>query len=86
MWQLLGHETTIAFEEWPTYDESMLVQSTVEIVVQVNGKLRARMTVNKDEDKEVFHVLIIATSLHIHEEQYNLTSSLNLKHMDDIVF
>ncbi len=53
MWQLLGHETTIAFEEWPTYDESMLVQSTVEIVVQVNGKLRARMTVNKDEDKEV---------------------------------
>ena len=53
MWQILGHDQTLAYETWPTYDESMLVQSTVEMAVQVNGKLRAKITVNKDEDDEV---------------------------------
>ena len=53
MWQLLGHDTTIAYETWPTYDEAMLKQATVEMAVQVNGKVRAKITVNKDEDDEV---------------------------------
>ena len=44
LWQLLGHEKSI-FEgnNWPTYDESKLVADTVEFIVQVNGKVRARM-------------------------------------------
>ncbi len=54
MWgQLLGHDETLAYEPWPTYDEAMLEQSTIEMAVQVNGKLRAKITVNKDEDDEV---------------------------------
>ena len=53
MWQLLGHDKTLAYEPWPTYDEAMLEQSTIEMAVQVNGKLRAKITVNKDEDDEV---------------------------------
>lgn len=53
MWQLLGHDESIAYASWPTYDESMLVLSTIEMAVQVNGKLRAKITVNKDEDDEV---------------------------------
>lgn len=42
MWQLLGHTDTLTYEEWPTYDESFLVQDTTTIVVQVNGKVRAK--------------------------------------------
>ena len=53
MWQLLGHDDTIAYEPWPSYDPSKLVLATVEMGVQVNGKMRARITVNKDEDDEV---------------------------------
>ncbi len=53
MWQLLGHDETIAYASWPTYDEAMLEKTTVEMAVQVNGKLRAKITVNKDEDDEV---------------------------------
>ena len=53
MWQLLGHDESIAYASWPTYDESMLEQTTVEMAVQVNGKLRAKITVNKDEEDEV---------------------------------
>lgn len=60
MWETLGHDHTLAYETWPTYDEAMLVQATVEMAVQVNGKLRAKITVNKDEDKEVVEELALS--------------------------
>ena len=40
IWALLGHGPTLAHEPWPTYDPSVLVESSIEIAVQVNGKLR----------------------------------------------
>lgn len=57
MWHLLGHENTIAYEPWPTYDESMLVTQTIEMGVQVNGKLRAKIQVAKDADEEAVKAL-----------------------------
>ena len=42
MWQLLGHEDTIAYEPWPTYDEAKLIEDTITCVVQVNGKVRGK--------------------------------------------
>jgi len=42
MWQLLGHEESIAYEAWPTYDEAKLVEDTITCVVQVNGKVRGK--------------------------------------------
>ena len=57
MWHLLGHENTIAYESWPTYDESMLVTQTIEMGVQVNGKLRAKIQVAKDADEEAVKTL-----------------------------
>ena len=57
MWHLLGHENTIAYEPWPTYDESMLVTQTIEMGVQVNGKLRAKIQVAKDADEETVKTL-----------------------------
>ena len=52
MWQILGHDNTIAFETWPEYDESKLTEDTVEIAVQVNGKLRATININVTDDEE----------------------------------
>ncbi|NQU11145.1 leucine--tRNA ligase, partial [bacterium] len=48
LWQQLGHPQTLAYEPWPTYDESLLVEATVTVVLQVNGKIRDRITVPKD--------------------------------------
>ena len=48
IWQRLGHEDTIAFESWPTYDEKECVEQTVEIALQVNGKIRNRISVAAD--------------------------------------
>ncbi|PBB06353.1 MULTISPECIES: leucine--tRNA ligase [Salimicrobium] len=52
MWSNLGHEGTIAYEPWPTFDPEKLIEEEVEIVVQVMGKVRAKMMVNKEASKE----------------------------------
>jgi leucyl-tRNA synthetase len=43
LWEILGHETTLAYEPWPTYDESLLAEDTVEVPVQINGKLKGKV-------------------------------------------
>ena len=59
LWQILGHDKTIAFEPWPTYDEAKTVLNEVTIVVQVNGKVRDKLIVpmnsSADSIKELAH-------------------------------
>lgn len=50
LWQLLGHDNTLAFEPWPTFDESKIAEAEVEIPVQVNGKLKAKVKVPAGAD------------------------------------
>jgi leucyl-tRNA synthetase len=50
LWHVLGHTTAIVDERWPQVDESALAQAMIEIVVQVNGKLRGRISVAADAD------------------------------------
>ena len=52
MWQILGHTNTIAYEPWPKYDESKLIEDSYEMVVQVNGKVRGKITVSTDSSDE----------------------------------
>ena len=52
MWQALGHEDTITYEPWPTYDESMLVEDTITVVAQVNGKVRGKFEMPVGSDDE----------------------------------
>ena len=51
--EMLGNNECLATSSWPKYDESKTVKSDVEIAVQVNGKLRGTIKVNKDEDDEI---------------------------------
>ena len=51
LWQLLGHTTSLAHEPWPTYDEKYLIETEVEIPVQLNGKLRGKVTVPAGADQ-----------------------------------
>lgn len=52
LWAKLGHEGTIAYEPWPEYDEDKLIDDEIEIVVQVNGKVRAKLMVHREATKE----------------------------------
>ncbi|MBV8488455.1 MAG: class I tRNA ligase family protein [Planctomycetaceae bacterium] len=45
LWQILGHNETLAFEPWPSYDPTLLRDDEVEVPVQVNGKVRGRVIV-----------------------------------------
>ena len=55
LWSILGHEDTIAYEAWPTYDEAKIVEDTIEVPIQINGKKRATIKIAKDAaSEEVF--------------------------------
>ena len=55
----LGHVGSIAYAKWPTYDESKLVEDVVEIVVQINGKVRQHLQVSKDASREELQALAL---------------------------
>ncbi|KKB43629.1 leucine--tRNA ligase [Bacillus thermotolerans] len=52
LWEKLGHEGSISYEAWPTFDETKLVDDEVEIVIQVNGKVKAKLMISKEATKE----------------------------------
>ena len=52
LWHQLGHEDTLAYEPWPTFDPDLLKEDSVEIAVQVNGKLRGTVIVDADASKD----------------------------------
>lgn len=60
LWQLLGHDDTITYAKWPTYDEDKLVESTVQVVLQVNGKVRSHIKVAKDTSKADLEKIALA--------------------------
>lgn len=52
LWQILGNEESLTYVPWPTYDEAALVEDEVEVVFQVNGKLRGKQNVARGLIKE----------------------------------
>lgn len=52
MWQHLGHNESISTKLWPVYDENALVRDTIEIVVQINGKVKEKLNVANNLNKE----------------------------------
>jgi leucyl-tRNA synthetase len=52
LWQMLGHETLLVFESYPEYDEAKLVKDEIELVISINGKLRDKIVVENNLDKQ----------------------------------
>ena len=52
IWSQMGHEDTLAYEPWPKYDPEAVKEDTVEIGVQVSGKVRGTVTLAVDEPQE----------------------------------
>ena len=51
LWNKLGHTNSIAYESWPKFDEAKTIEDTIEIPVQVNGKLKTTISISLDEDE-----------------------------------
>ncbi|MGE5554455.1 MAG: leucine--tRNA ligase [Betaproteobacteria bacterium] len=62
LWEALGHRTSVHLESWPSYDPAALTADEVEIVVQVNGKVRDRITVPTDLDQEALRAAALASA------------------------
>ncbi|WP_237055024.1 leucine--tRNA ligase [Microbulbifer sediminum] len=60
LWQALGNESALVDAPWPGVDEQALVRSSVTLVVQVNGKVRAKLEVPADVDKETLEKLALS--------------------------
>jgi leucyl-tRNA synthetase len=57
LWALLGHRDSLAYEPWPQHDDAKLVEQEIEVPVQINGKVRARITVPAGADQTVLQKL-----------------------------
>ncbi len=53
LWQLLGGTTTLAYEPWPAFDPKMVEDAEIDVPVQINGKLRGKVTVPAKSDQSV---------------------------------
>jgi leucyl-tRNA synthetase len=60
LWQALGHSDTLAYESWPAFDEALTRADTIEVPLQVNGKLRSKLTVPADIDPAFLEKLALA--------------------------
>lgn len=60
LWSRFGESDTITYQPWPTYDPKALVEDEVEMIVQVNGKVRAKIKMAKDTDRDEAQQLALA--------------------------
>jgi leucyl-tRNA synthetase len=60
LWSALGHADTLAYEPWPSYEEALTRAAEIEVPVQVNGKLRSKVTVPADIDDDALRKIALA--------------------------
>ena len=53
LWSLLGHNNTISYEKWPEYDETKTINDEIDLPIQINGKLKANISIALDEDESL---------------------------------
>ncbi|MGL6009331.1 MAG: leucine--tRNA ligase, partial [Culicoidibacterales bacterium] len=62
LWEVLGQTADLSYASWPIFDPSKLIESEIQIVVQVNGKVRAKLLVAADISKEALEAAALADS------------------------
>ena len=60
LWSELGHKEALIYSSWPEIDKSVIIKDEVEIIIQVNGKLRSRMTIDINTSQETVESMVIA--------------------------
>jgi leucyl-tRNA synthetase len=60
LWRVLGHDETLAYEPWPEFDEALTIESSVEIPVQIMGKIKSRLKVPRGTSKDDLEKLALA--------------------------
>jgi leucyl-tRNA synthetase len=66
LWRALGHPASLAYEPWPQFDPALTVADTIEVPVQVNGKVKTRLTLPADADSVAIQAAALADAK-VHE-------------------
>ncbi len=72
IWERLGNDSILEFEEWPKYDENYLVEKKTNIMIQINGKIRDKISVDLDSDEDIVKELVFNSDKvknHIHNKK-----------------
>ena len=77
-WNMLGHEESLAYQPWVVFDEELCIDDTVTLGVQVNGKARGEITIQKDADQE--------TAMSAANEVSRVTAQLEGKDIKKIIY
>ena len=77
-WEILGHEKSLMYHPWPTFNEALCIQSKNTVVIQVNGKKRETIEVEKEQSKET--VLKIALQRSLSKNRSRQGGSTNAAH------
>jgi leucyl-tRNA synthetase len=59
-WAALGHKTLVASENWPKVEPQLLIEDTIILPVQINGKKRAEVTVNRNASNKEIEAAVLA--------------------------
>ena len=62
LWNILGHENTISYEKWPLFDETKIIEESLEIPVQINGKLKTTICIPAGSSDEIVKEAIYSNS------------------------
>ena len=79
IWNILGHEGTIAYEAWPVYDEAKTKEDTIEIAVQVNGKVRAKVNVTMEDDEDAVWAKILESDANRFIDGFTVVKKIYVK-------
>lgn len=80
MWERLGNKKSVNMENWPSYDEEILKRDIIELVVEVNGKVRGRIKINRDSDeKEIEKIILDDPKIKKHVENKIIKKIIHIK-------
>ena len=79
IWNILGHEGTLAYEAWPVYDEAKTKEDTIEIAVQVNGKVRAKVNVTMEDDEDAVWAKILESDANRFIDGFTVVKKIYVK-------
>jgi len=60
LWRTLGHDQSLAYEPWPAFDAKLAAEEQIEVPVQINGKVRSKLTVAPETDEKQIEALALA--------------------------
>lgn len=80
MWERLGNKESVHIQNWPSYDEEVLKREIIELVVEVNGKVRGRIKINRDSnEKEIEKIILEDPKIKKHIENKKIKKVIHIK-------